>query len=164
MTVWHTWIVKEHTTPAPGVCLCCLFCIWKGKKAWKEGSTRNMISRRAITPLAPVRVVVIFCSRFLSFLYIKGANTAKRLGGRGVSFLTKCMCRYMRITRFTLNTHHRRRRSDLKWFRLPKFPTSFHRSPHTYQIRFHGSPQNSKPVFTWVNGVPVTQRIYQENW
>jgi len=39
---------------------------------------------------------------------------------------------------------HGLRRSDLKSLRLPKFPTSFHGSPCTYQTRFRA------------NGVPVT--------
>jgi len=59
---------------------------------------------------------------------------------------------------------YRRRRSELKYVRLPKYPTSFLGSPHTYQTRFLGSPQNSKQVFILVNRVPVTRKIYQENW
>ena len=49
-----------------------------------------------------------------------------------------------------------------KYLRLPKFPTSFHGSPHAYQIRYHGSPQHFKQIFTWLSGVPVTQKTYSE--
>jgi len=59
---------------------------------------------------------------------------------------------------------HEWKRSDLEQLRLPKYPTSFHGSPHTYHTRFHGSPQNFKQVWIWVNGVPVPENIYQENW
>jgi len=59
---------------------------------------------------------------------------------------------------FTPN--HRRRKSNLKQLRLPKFPTSF---PRTYQLRFLGSPKNFKHGFTWVNGVPVTQKSGRDN-
>jgi len=58
---------------------------------------------------------------------------------------------------------HRRRTSDLKYLRLPNYLTSCHGRPHTYQTRFHGSPHNFKCFFNWVNGVPVTQKIYREN-
>ena len=37
--------------------------------------------------------------------------------------------------------------------------TPVKRSPRTYQTRFHGSPQIFKRIFTWVNGVPGTQKI-----
>jgi len=53
----------------------------------------------------------------------------------------------------SLMRDHRRRRSDLKWWQLPKFQTNFHGSPRTYQTRFQGSPQIFKKRFTWVNGV-----------
>jgi len=62
---------------------------------------------------------------------------------------------------FTPN--HRRRKSDLKQLRLPKFPTSFHGCPRTYQSRFLGSPKNFKQGFTWVNGVPVMQKSGRDN-
>jgi len=55
---------------------------------------------------------------------------------------------------------HGQRRSDFKQWRLPNFPTSFHVSPRTYQTCFLGNPQKFKQEFTWVNGVPVTQKIY----
>jgi len=58
---------------------------------------------------------------------------------------------------------HRWRRSDLKWLRLPKFQTNFHKIPRTYQTRFQGSPPNFKRIFSWVNGVPGTQTILREN-
>jgi len=38
----------------------------------------------------------------------------------------------------------------------------FHGSPHTYLARFHGRPRNSKRIFRWVNGVPVTPKICRE--
>ena len=44
-----------------------------------------------------------------------------------------------------------------------KVLTSFHSSPSTYQTYFHGSLHIFIQVFTCVNGVPVTQKIYQEN-
>jgi len=46
----------------------------------------------------------------------------------------------------------------LKMMATANFPTTFHRSPRTYQTRFLGSPQNFEQVSTWVNGVPVTQK------
>ena len=36
---------------------------------------------------------------------------------------------------------HRWSRSDLKWLRLPKCPTSFRGSPRTYQTCFNGIPK-----------------------
>ena len=40
---------------------------------------------------------------------------------------------------------------------------NFHGSPRTFQSGFHGSHQNFKHVFTGVNGVPITQKVCQEN-
>jgi len=60
-------------------------------------------------------------------------------------------------------TNQRRRRLGLKQLRLPKFATSFHRSPRTYQTHFLGSPQNFKQGFTLVIGVPVTAKERWEN-
>jgi len=51
---------------------------------------------------------------------------------------------------------YRRRNTDFKWLRLPKFQKTFHRSPRTYETLFLGSSLHFKQVFTWVNGVPVT--------
>jgi len=50
---------------------------------------------------------------------------------------------------------------------LPRAPTAKISNkflPRTYQTRFHKSPQIFKQIFTRVNGVPGTQKIYQENW
>jgi len=58
----------------------------------------------------------------------------------------------------------RRRRSDSESLQLPKFLTSFHWSPCTYKTRFQRSPEIFKRFFSWVNAVPVTQKIDQENW
>ena len=57
--------------------------------------------------------------------------------------------------------YHGRRRYDFKSLRLPKFQTSFHGNPRTYQHVSTGV-QNLKPFFTWVIAVCVTQKIYQD--
>jgi len=49
---------------------------------------------------------------------------------------------------------HRRMRSELKWLRLPKYQTSFHRSPRNFQTNFQGILQNLKQIFSRVNGSP----------
>ena len=63
-----------------------------------------------------------------------------------------------------IHTCHERRKLDLKSLQLPECTTSFHGSPVLIRQFIHGSPENFKRVVTWVNGVPVTQKIYQENW
>ena len=56
--------------------------------------------------------------------------------------------------KWSLSSDYGRRRSDLKWLWLPKFPTIFDGSPRNFQISFYGSPQNLIQIFTEVNGSP----------
>jgi len=51
----------------------------------------------------------------------------------------------------------------LKIITTAKRPNRYHGSPHTYQAHFYGGLQNSKRIFSWASGVPVTQKIYREN-
>jgi len=45
-----------------------------------------------------------------------------------------CVCEWVMLP-------HGRRRSDLKWLRLPKFHTSFHQAPVTFKQVFTGFPR-----------------------
>jgi len=62
-----------------------------------------------------------------------------------------------------MQTSHRRRKSDWKYLRLPKFPTSFHRSPRIYHTHFLGISQNFRQGFTGINWVPFTQKSLRWN-
>jgi len=43
-----------------------------------------------------------------------------------------------------------------------KISNKFSRESPYIQTRFLGSPQNFNQGFTWVNGVPVSQKIYSK--
>jgi len=71
------------------------------------------------------------------------------------SYRTACII-YESIT----NSHGRRGSEGDRIITTVKISNKSSGSPRIYETRFRGSPQNFKQGFTWVDRVPLTQKIY----
>ena len=111
---------------------------------------------------ASVYVCVCVGMNTCSSVYYLLTNHCRKLWNTHVDTCTQ------RSSYIHTNTHTRHKPQTeeivLKTITTVKVSNKFSREPRTDQTCFHGSPQIFKQVVTLVNGVPVTQKIYQKNW
>jgi len=96
---------------------------------------------------------------------VQRANEALVLNIKGSTWVTRPTNEHLSHTPYQRARHMYLQTEEigLKIITTAKISNKFSRESPYISNTFHGSSQNFKQIFTWVNGVPGTQKIYQEN-